>query len=69
MSWRKPVRSINNGNCVEVGEDYRKSRFSQPGGDCLEVASGVLVRDTTDRAGVILSFPAGAWREFIASLR
>jgi Domain of unknown function (DUF397) len=38
----------------------------------VETASGagvILVRDTTDRAGLTLSVPVGAWAEFIGSLR
>lgn len=48
--WRKSSRSMNNGNCVEAG--------SAP--------SGVLVRDTADRAGPVLAFSASAWAEFTA---
>ncbi|HUN35121.1 MAG TPA: DUF397 domain-containing protein [Trebonia sp.] len=52
--WRKSSYSGNNGgNCVEVGN----------------AAPGVLVRDTTDRAGVALSLPAGAWRALLAEVR
>ncbi len=41
------------------------------GGSCVEVASGdgVLVRDTTDRDGVTLEFPAGTWAAFVTRLR
>jgi hypothetical protein len=46
--WRKPVRSLGNGNCVEAA-----------GG-----AGAVLVRDTADRGGVTISFPPGAWADF-----
>ena len=52
--------------------DWRKSSHSDAnGGQCVEVASagGVLVRDTTDRQGATLTFSAGAWAEFTASLR
>jgi Domain of unknown function (DUF397) len=37
----------------------------------VEVAGdgAVLIRDTTDRDGVALSVPAGAWAAFTASLR
>ena len=38
----------------------------------METASGsgvVLVRDTTDRDGGTLTFGAGAWERFTASLR
>jgi hypothetical protein len=53
--------------------DWRKSTFSNAnGGDCVETANGgrmILVRDTTDRGGVTLSVPSGAWELFTASLR
>ena len=53
--------------------NWRKSSYSQAnGGDCVETASGsgvVLVRDTTDWSGFTLSMPAGAWTEFLATLR
>lgn len=52
--------------------NWRKSRYSSNGGaDCVEVvsASGVLVRDTTNRDGGTLSFSAEAWGRFTASLR
>jgi hypothetical protein len=67
--WRKSSASIGNGRCVEVGEGYRKSSASVGNGNCAEVASGsgtVLVRDTTDRAGTVLAFTAGAWARFLA---
>jgi hypothetical protein len=51
---------------------WRKSSYSQNGGQCIETASDagdVLVRDTTDRGGVTLTVPAGAWSAFLGSLR
>ncbi|HEX4831439.1 MAG TPA: DUF397 domain-containing protein [Trebonia sp.] len=50
---------------------WRKSTYS--GGansNCVEVATAaaVLVRDTTDRDGVTLGIPAGAWSVFLATL-
>jgi hypothetical protein len=39
---------------------------------CVETASGsgsVLVRDTTDRDGAVLSFGLAAWVTFTAALR
>ena len=51
---------------------WRKSSYSNGGSNaCVEVAStdGVLVRDTTNRDGGTLTFSAGAWERFTASLR
>jgi hypothetical protein len=53
-------------------DGWRKSTYSDGnGGACIEVASadGVAVRDTTNREGVTLEFPAGAWVAFVARLR
>ena len=53
--------------------DWRKSRYSNDsGGDCVETASNdgvILVRDTTNRDGGLLSFTAETWSAFTASLR
>ena len=72
-AWRKSSYSgSSGGDCVEVGQ-WRKSRHSGgSGGNCVEVAdaaSAVVVRDTKDRDGRTLSFTAGAWAAFTASLR
>jgi hypothetical protein len=71
--WRKSTYSGSSGtSCVEVGT-WRKSTYS--GGNatsCVEVgagAPGVLVRDTTDRAGGTLAFPAGAWAALLKRVR
>lgn len=50
--WRKSSRSMNGGNCAEVGAG----------------TGGVLVRDTADRGGPVLTFPAGAWVVFTGGL-
>jgi hypothetical protein len=52
--------------------DWRKSSYSQNGGDCVETASGngtVMVRDTTNRDGGSLAFTASAWSAFTAGIR
>ena len=52
---------------------WRKSSYSGTnGGDCVEAAdlgASILVRDTTDRSGVVLSIPSDAWLRFTATLR
>ena len=53
LDWRKASYSNGSGNCVEVGHDVSK----------------VLVRDTRDRNGEVLSVPACAWASFTASLK
>ena len=49
---------------------WRKSSFSGGnGGQCVETAStgsAVLVRDTVNRQGGMLSFSAEAWASFIS---
>jgi len=69
MRWRKSSRSTG-GSCVEVG-GWRKSS-SSTAGSCVEVGHGeavIAVRDTTDRGGPVLAFPAGTWAAFTAALK
>jgi hypothetical protein len=51
---------------------WRKSSYSGTnGGDCVEAADaadGILVRDTTDRGGVVLSISPDAWHRFTGTL-
>src|SRR3954453_222064 len=74
-NWRTSAYSgPNGGQCVEVGNAaWRTSTYSGPnGGSCVEVgnaAPAVVVRDTTDRAGAMLAFPASAWRDLLAEVR
>jgi uncharacterized protein DUF397 len=53
--------------------DWRKSTYSDgSGGACVDTANGngaILVRDTTNRAGVTLTVPVGAWLNFLARIR
>lgn len=49
--------------------NWRTSSYSgSNGGECVEVATAgaVLVRDTTDRGGVVLAFTADVWRAFVS---
>jgi len=53
-------------------DGWRKSSYSDGnGGQCVEVGSDrvILVRDTTDRDRVMLTFSTEAWATFTASLR
>jgi hypothetical protein len=72
-TWRKSTYSGASGNdCVEVGQAWRKPTYSgTSSNNCVEVGqvSGVVVRDTTDRAGHALAFPAAAWRALLAGIR
>jgi hypothetical protein len=56
-----------------VNPGWRTSSFSSNGGStCVEVGAataGVLVRDTTDRSGAVLTVPATAWRALLTEIR
>lgn len=58
--------------CVD-SRNWRKSSYSMGGnGDCIEVSSAagkVMVRDSKDRSGPLLAYPASTWREFLAEAR
>jgi hypothetical protein len=46
---------------------WRTSSYSNIGGECVEVAAAggiVGVRDTKDRASVVLAFSPHAWQRF-----
>jgi hypothetical protein len=53
--------------------NWRKSSYSgQSGGNCVEIAdsdSRVLVRDTKNRASVVLRFSPAAWRRFAEQVK
>jgi hypothetical protein len=52
---------------------WRKSSYSgTSGNNCVEVAKSagaVMVRDTTNLAGAVLSVPADTWKRFTDTLR
>lgn len=52
-AWRVATYTGGQGNCVEVGDADR----------------AILVRDTKDRDGGTLTFPAAAWQSFANSLK
>lgn len=58
-----------------AGAAWRTSSYSGAnGGQCVEVADRrdarhVLVRDTKNRAGVILQFSPQAWRRFVSQVK
>jgi Domain of unknown function (DUF397) len=58
---------------METAGNWRKSSYSGAnGGECVEVANmpaAVIVRDTQDRSGHMLSVPASAWRAFISAVK
>ena len=68
--WRKSSLSFSNGNCAEVA-GWRTSSASKES-NCTEVGQDgavVGVRDSQDRGGPVLAFPAGAWTAFLAGLK
>jgi len=51
---------------------WRTSSYSSgDGGQCVEVSSSdkIMIRDTTDQHGPVLTFTADTWRAFMASVR
>jgi hypothetical protein len=70
-AWRKSTASKES-NCVEAAGNWRKSSASTFNGNCAEVGqdgADVLVRDTLDRGGPVLTFPAAAWERFTAKMK
>jgi len=70
--WRKSTYSNGNGgnNCVEV--KFKKSSYSGPNGNCVEVAGvedSVIVRDSKDREGPALTFTVDEWKAFMSGAK
>jgi hypothetical protein len=49
VAWRKSRYSMSNGNCVEATPD----------------PTGIAVRDSANRAGVMIRYSAQAWHAFV----
>lgn len=50
---------------------WRKSSYSSESANCVQVALRgglVVVRDSKDPDGPVLSFPPDVWREFVAQV-
>jgi hypothetical protein len=58
---------------METADNWRKSTYSgADGGECVEVAAAtgiVMVRDTANPDGDMLSVPADAWRALVAAFK
>jgi hypothetical protein len=51
---------------------WRVATYTGSSGDCVEVGDtdhAILVRDTKDRAGGTLAFPATTWQAFANALK
>jgi hypothetical protein len=54
------------------GARWRRSRFSSPNGNCVEIAAvpgGTAVRDSKDPDGPALIYPAASVRSFVTAVR
>lgn len=52
--------------------DWRKSKRSMNGGNCVEVASKtgtVIVRDSKNLDGIAIPYSAGGWRDFLGATK
>ncbi len=55
-----------------MSSDWRTSSYTGGTGNCVEVADtgrAIMIRDTKDLGGVMLTIPADAWQQFTASLK
>ncbi|MBX7265840.1 DUF397 domain-containing protein [Micromonospora sp. Llam7] len=56
-----------------TGATWRKSTRSNNGGDCVEVADGLIgvvgLRDSKDPSGPVLAFHPAAWAAFVSGVK
>jgi hypothetical protein len=57
LAWRKSSAS-NQGNCVEVAGAFEST-------DSDSAMGRILIRDTKDRGGAVLSFTISEWSAFL----
>lgn len=63
---------MDTGNQPDGITEWRRSSFSGPTNDCVEVRSmhsHLDVRDSKDPEGAMLTFTAQAWRAFVGAVR
>jgi hypothetical protein len=53
LQWRKTRRSVNNGACVEAAP----------------ISGQVLIRDSMDRNGPVMRYPARSWCVFVTDAK
>jgi hypothetical protein len=53
LTWRKSTRSGAAGHCVEIAE----------------TPAAILVRDSKDATGPVLTFDTDGWRHFVTGVR
>ena len=53
LSWRKALRSIGDGECVEVASANKH----------------VVVRDSKNPDSIWLAYPAHSWRAFVSEIK
>jgi uncharacterized protein DUF397 len=69
VRWQKSTLSNGSDECVEVC--YQKSSLSNGQAQCVEVTiepGEILVRNSRDREGPVLSFTEGEWEAFIGGV-